>query len=136
VLRGLAYSHGGARWAKWHSTHMFIDPVRLTATYRWEGEMLDGRPTPEAEKYGLTDLELRSPPKFSSPVTGEGRVSHVGEGTRLKFMLHRVNNRMLQELRLQFTVRQLRLNEHEEEAQLARAFLSNSKKALGAQASI
>lgn len=123
VVLGHAYSAAGEPWAKWTSTHMFIDKSRLTATYRWEGELLDRRPTPEAEKAGLTNLELRNPPLFSLPMTGEGRVMHVGEGTRVKFRLRRVTTDVLRELGLKFGLRQLQLNEHDEEAQLARAFL-------------
>ena len=123
TVLGYAYSADGRPWAKWNSTHMFIDKARLKATYRWEGEMLDGRPTPEVEKSGLTDLELRWPPVFSLPMTGEGRVSHVGEGTRVKFRLRRVTNRLLEELGLPFRIRQLRINAHDEEVQLVRAFL-------------
>ena len=128
AVLGYAYSADGRPWAKWTSTHMFIDKQRLKATYRWEGEMLDGRATPEAEKSGLTDLELRSPPAFSLPMTGEGRVLHVGEGTRVKFRLHRVTNSFLRELGVLFGVRQLRLNEHDEEAQLVRAFLKQRER--------
>ena len=123
VVLGSAYSPDGQRWAKWNSTHVFIEKERLKATYRWEGELLDGRPTPEAEKSGLTDLDLRWPPLFSLPMTGDGRVWHVGEATRVKFQLRRVNKRQLEELGLSFTVRQLRINAHDEEAKLVQAFL-------------
>jgi hypothetical protein len=123
VVSGYAFGPDARRWAKWHSTHMFIDKRRLKATYRWEGEMLDGRPTPEAEKSGLTDLELRRPPTFSMPVEGEGRVKHVGEATRVKFLLRRVTKGLLEELGLPFTVRQLRINAHDEEAKLVHALL-------------
>jgi len=122
-VRGYAYSSDGRRWAKWHSTHLFIDKGRLQATYRWEGELYDARPTPETEKSGLTDLELRWPPVFALPMTGEGRVWHVGEATRLKFQLRRVTKRLLEELGMSFTVRQLRINDHDEEAKLVEAFL-------------
>jgi hypothetical protein len=123
VVLGYAYTADGRPWAKWISTHMFIDKRGLKATYRWEGEMLDGRPTPEVEKSGLTELVLRLPPVFSLPLTGDGRVSHVGEGTRVKFRLRRVTNRLLEELGLPFKVRQLRINAHDEEARLVQAFL-------------
>ena len=123
TVRGHAYSAGGRRWAKWNSTHMFIDKRRLKATYRWEGEVLDGRPTAEAEKSGLTELELRRPPVLSLPMTGEGRVSHVGEGTRVKFRLRRVTNGSLKELGLPFKVRQLRIDAHDEEGALVQEFL-------------
>ena len=46
AVLGQAYSADGRRFAKWRSTHMFIDTAALKATYQWEGELLDGRPTP------------------------------------------------------------------------------------------
>ena len=124
VVSGYAYGPDARRWAKWHSTHLFIDKGRRKATYRWEGEMLDGRPTPEAEKSGLTELELRWVPGSPMPMTGEGRVKHVGEASRLKFVLRRVTEDLLAELGLQFTVRQLRINAHDEESKLAQALLA------------
>jgi hypothetical protein len=123
VSRGHGYSMNGQSWAQWHSTHMFIDSVRLKATYRWEGEQVRVQ-TPDAEKTGLTDLELFRPPSFSLPLTGEGRVLHVGEATRAKFHLHRVTGRLLSELGLPFTFRQLQVNTHDEEGQLVEAFLA------------
>ena len=102
---------------------MFIDEEHLRATYQWEGEQLGGRRTPEVEKSGLTDLELRRPPVFALPMIGDGRVSHVGEGMRVEFKLLRVTNRRLEELGLPFTMRQLRINVRDEEAQLVQAFL-------------
>ena len=85
--------------------------------------MLDNRPTPDIEKSGLTDLELRRPPVLSVPKNGEGRVKHVGEGTRVKFRLRRVTNELLHDLGLPFTLRHLRINERDEEAQLVQALL-------------
>lgn len=123
AVLGNVYSADGRRWAMWKSTHMFIDKARLKATYLWEGEILDGRPTPEEEKAGRTDLELRRPPGLSLPMTGEGRVLHVGEGTRVKFRLQRVTNRLLEKLSLPFNTRLLRINAQGEEAQLAKALL-------------
>ena len=123
MVRGYAYSRDGQRSSEWTSTHVFIDKGRLKATYRWEGELLGARPTPKTEKTGLTDLELRWPPAFSLPMTGQGRVWHVGEDARLKFHLHRVTKRLLDELGMSFTIRQLRINAHDEEATLIRAFL-------------
>jgi hypothetical protein len=116
---------------KWKSTHMFIE--RLRATYRWEGEVLKGLPAPKA-KSGLTNLELRRPPAFSLPMTGEGQVSHVGERRLVTFGLRRVTNRRLRELGLRFTVRKLRLNAHDEETSLVQAFLRQraAKQAKGA----
>jgi len=122
AVHGYAYSEDFQRWAKWVSTHMFIDTVGLTATYRWSGEILGG-PTPETEKAGLTNLELRWPPAFALPLIGEGRVLHVGEGTRVRFSLHRITNRLLGDLGLPFTVRQLRINANDEEARVVQAFL-------------
>ena len=132
AVTGHAYSIDGRPWAKWTSTHMFIDTVRLKATYRWEGELV-GVKTPDPEKTGLTDMELRHPPIFSLPMTGEGRVSHVGEGTRVKFRLHRVTSRMLTELDLPFTFRQLQIDEHDEEARLVEAFLVKRARLSAAQ---
>jgi hypothetical protein len=132
VVVGYAYSADGRRWAKWTSTHMFIDGKRLKATYRWDGEVLDGRPTPEVEMSGLTDLELRRPPVFSLPMTGEGRVRHVGEGTRVKFRLRRVTNRLLGELELPFKIRQLRINAQEEETRLVDALLRQRQRHVAA----
>ena len=56
-------------------------------------------------------------------MSGEGRVSHVGEVTRVKFRLHRVTKQMLRELNVPFTIRQLRLNADGEESQLVKALL-------------
>jgi hypothetical protein len=124
AVRGYAYSANFQRWAKWVSTHMFIDTVGLTATYRWDGQILNG-PTPEREKTGLTKLELRwPPPVFAQPLTGGGEVSHVGEGTYVTFDLYRITNRLLTELGLPFTLRQLRINAHDEEAKVVEAFLT------------
>jgi hypothetical protein len=120
---GYAFSNDARPFAKWESTHMFVDSGRLKATYRWEGEMLDNRPTPDIEKSGLTDLELRRAPALSVPKSGEGRVKHVGEGTRVKFRLRRVTGTLLRDLGLPFTLRQLRINERDEEAQVVRAVL-------------
>lgn len=133
TVLGYAYSADGHRWAKWNSTHMFIDKARLTATYLWEGEVLDGRPTTEAEKSGFARVELRRPPVFSLPMAGEGRVAHVGEGTRVKFRLRRVTNRMLGDLGLPFTIRQLRINAHDEESQLVQGFLEHRNRVDAAQ---
>jgi len=127
VVRGYAYAPDGRPSSKWNSTHVFIDKGRLKATYRWEGELLGARPTPETDKAGLTDLELRWPPAFSLPMIGEGRVWHVGEDARLKFHLHRVTKRLLEELGLSFTIRELRINAHDEEAKVVEAFLQRRR---------
>jgi hypothetical protein len=85
--------------------------------------VLDGRPTPEAEKSGLTELELRKPPVLSLPMTGEGRVLHVGEKRLVRFQMDRVTNRQLKEHGLPFTVRKLRTNADHEEKKLVDEFL-------------
>lgn len=121
-VRGSAYSAEGLRSATWHSTHMFIDAGSLKATYSWSGERL-GQPTPAADKSGITELVLRRPPVFSLPVTGDGRVSHVGEETRMKFQMRRVTARYLIELGLPFTPRELRVNANDEEVKLVSALL-------------
>lgn len=121
-VSGHAYSADGQQWAKWNSTHMFIDAAHLKATYLWDGEVLR-MPTPETDKSGLTELQLRRPPVFSLPMTGDGSVSHVGERTRLKFRLQRVTNTLLEELGLPFTERDLQFNTHNEESRLAAASL-------------
>ena len=132
AVHGYAYSEDFQRWARWVSTHMFIDTVGLTATYQWDGEIL-GAPTPDPEKAGLTNLELRWPPAFALPLIGAGRVLHVGEGTRVKFDLYRITNRLLAELGLPFTLRQLRINEHDEEAKVVEAFLTKRHRPAAAQ---
>ena len=121
-VHGRSYSADGRRWAKWNSTHMFIDGRGLTATYYWKGEVL-GQQTPETDKSGFTELELRRPPILSLPIIGEGRVSHVGERTRVKFELRRVTTRYLKKLGLPFTVRALRIDAEAEENKLVKVFL-------------
>jgi hypothetical protein len=93
----------------------FIDKERLKAAYLWEGEVLDGRPTPEAEKSGLVELELRMPPVLSLPMTGNGRVKHVRESREVKFEMRRVTKGQLKEHGLPFTMRKLRIIAHHEE---------------------
>jgi len=136
AVLGYAFSDDARPFAKWTSTHMFVDAGRLKATYRWEGEMLDNRPTPDIEKSGLTDLELRRPPVLSVPKSGEGRVKHVGEGTRVKFRLRRVTNELLHDLGLPFTLRHLRINERDEEAQLVQALLRQRHPHLASQPAV
>jgi hypothetical protein len=127
AVHGHAYAADGQRFATWHSQHMFIDKARLMATYLWEGELLVGD-TPEQEKAGLTDLDLERPPSFSLPLTGEGQVRHVGEGTRVKFQLQRVTPQLLKELQLPFGVRELRLNAHDERRALVEGFLRGRRR--------
>ncbi len=126
AVLGYAYSDDGRRWATWNSEHMFIDTARLKATYLWKGELLAGD-TPEPEKSGLTDLDLVRPPAFSLPMTGNGRVWHVGEGTRVTFLLRRVTNQLLAEFHLPFTIRELRTNARDEQGQLVQACLRQKK---------
>ena len=123
AVSGRAYSGNGQQWAKFNSTHMFIDKGRLKATYLWEGQVRGPLPTPDAEKSGLTELELRRPPVLALPMTGDGQVSHVGENRLVKFRLHRLTKGVLKEHDLPFTVRKLRINAHDEEEELAKAFL-------------
>jgi hypothetical protein len=127
--QGNSYSADGAQWAKWRSTHMFIDAAHLTATYLWEGELLQNE-TPEAEKSGLAQLRLRPPPAFSLPTTGDGDVSHLGENTRVMFRLQRVTNGLLEGLGVPFNERKLRIEANHEESQLVAAY-EGSRKADG-----
>jgi hypothetical protein len=121
AAQGNSYSADGAQWAKWHSTHMFIDAAHLTATYLWEGEQLR-KETPEADKSGLAQLRLRPPPAFSLPMTGDGDVSHLGENTRVTFRIQRVTNELLHGLGLAFDERQLRIEANHEESRLVAAY--------------
>ena len=123
TLAGHAYSIAGTVWARWSSTHMFIDTRRLRATYRWEGDVLGPVPASEMDKSGLTVLDLRKPPPLSLPMTGDGEVLHVGEARRIKFRLRRVTQPLIDELGLPFTLRDLRLDTHDEESRLATADL-------------
>ncbi|HJV59714.1 MAG TPA: hypothetical protein VJ743_02155 [Albitalea sp.] len=125
-VHGHAYTAEGEPWAKWDSTHMFMDPAQLEATYLWKGEVLR-QPTRDADKTGTTELRLRKPPVFSLPLTGDGSVWHVGEETRLKFRMRRVTRGMLKELGLMFSVRELLLDAHDEELQLVAAFLKRQR---------
>lgn len=124
-VRGHAYSTEGRRSANWRSTQMFIDKQGLRATYNWRGELL-GQPTPDSDKSGLTELELPRPPVFSLAATGEGRVWHIGEESRLKFRLIRVTKKLLDQLEMPFTVRDLRIDDRNEE-RLVNAFLRRRK---------
>jgi hypothetical protein len=128
AVSGAAYSRDGSRWAKWDSTHLFIDRVGLHATYEWRGELFGGRTATPADKSGVVELELRRPPEWALPLVGEGRVLHLGEGTRLKFHLRRITNEWLHELGLRMTVRQLQVNGHDEEQQLVAALLERRAK--------
>lgn len=119
-VQGRAYSGAGEQWAKWRSTQMFIQAGQRKATYLWDGEIL--RKAPDADKSGLTTLYLRPPPGLSLPMTGEGRVSHVGEGTRLTFELRRVDNHLLRDLGLPFNERELRIGANNEDARLVAAY--------------
>ena len=123
TLSGHAYSPDGKRWARWNATHLFIDKRQLRATYRWEGDVLGPVPASESDKSGLTVLDLRKPPPLSLPMSGDGQVLHVGEERRIKFRLRRVTPSLLAELGLPFTVRDLRLDAHDEESRLAAADL-------------
>ena len=123
TLAGHAYSIDGTRWARWNSTHLFIDRRQLRATYRWEGDVLGPVPAAEMDKSGLTVLDLRKPPPLSLPMAGDGEVLHVGEARRIKFRLRRVTQTLLAELGLPFTLRDLRLDAHDEESKLAAADL-------------
>jgi hypothetical protein len=122
-LAGRAYSKDGIRWATWKSTHVFIDKRELEATYRWQGDVAGLAPVADPEKSGLAVMSLRRPPALALPLTGEGRVLHVGESLRIDFRLRRVTPRLLAELGLPFTLRELRLDAHGEEEQLAAADL-------------
>lgn len=122
AVSGHAYDSAARRWSKWKSPHVFIDRQGRNATYQWKGELV-GKPTPDDQRAGITELELRPAPAFQLPLTGEGRVWHLGEDSRLKFKLRRVTNVLLRELGLSYTVRELRLNDHDEETQLVRALL-------------
>ncbi|MDM0116711.1 hypothetical protein QTI66_31730 [Variovorax sp. J22R133] len=124
---GHAYSTNRRQWAKWHSTHMFIDKQQHKATYRWEGGVLGSVPIAESDKSGLTVLDLRKPPTFSLPMTGDGEVFHVGEERRIKFRLRRVTKQFLKEFSLPFTMRDLRIDAHDEESQLVGAFFRMRK---------
>lgn len=128
ALVGHAYSNNGRQWAKFKSTHMFIDKEHLEATYRWEGDVLGPVPIAESDKSGLTTMSLRKPPAFTLPETGDGEVFHVGEERRIKFRLRRVTKQLLlKEFSLPFTLRDLRIDAHDEESQLASAFLRMQK---------
>ncbi len=122
-LKGNAYSISGVRWARWVSTHLFIDERLLHATYRFEGSVLGPVPVGEMDKTGLTVMDLRRPPPLSLPMAGDGEVLHVGEEERIEFRLRRVTPQLLAELALPFTLRELRLNAHDEELQLVAADL-------------
>ena len=65
-------------------------------------------------------MNLRS---LSLPMAGDGEVLHVGEARRIKFRLRRVTQPLIAELGLTFTLRELRIDAHDEESQLAKADL-------------
>lgn len=132
TLAGHAYALDGTRAARWSATHMFIDKRQLRATYRWEGDNLGPGPAASSDKSGLTVLDLRRPPAFTLPMSGDGTVLHVGEENRIKFELHRVSAQMLAELGLPFTLRDLRIDAHGEEARLAAAHLKARRASLAA----
>ena len=123
-LDGNAYSLDGTRWALWKSSHVFIDTRQLRTTYRWTGDIIAPVPSSESDKSGLAEMTLRKPPAFSLPMTGDGAVVHVGEANKKKFRLRRVTPALLAELGLPFTLRELRLDAHGEDAQLAAADLA------------
>lgn len=125
AVRGHAYSGEGRRSANWRSTHVFIDKQGLRAAYNWRGERL-GQPTADSDKSGVTELDLPKPPLFSLAATGDGRVLHLGEELRLKFRLIRVTKRLLRKLDLPFTVRELRIDDRNEDV-LIDAFLRKRK---------
>ena len=127
VVHGVAYSADVERYATWDSTHMFIDKGRLTATYLWKGELLKTT-TPASDKTGVTELELTPPPAFALPMNGEGRVPHVGESVRVKFLMYRVTNRRLQQLGVRFTVRELQIDADGEARTLVETFVRRGKK--------
>ena len=123
-VHGHAYSSNGKRWARWKSTNLFFNKQRHQVTYLWEGELLESQSTPANEKSGLTRLELRHPGALRRPMSGEGDVSHLLEGTRVKFRLRRVSNSMLRKLGLPFTLRRVWLDADGEESQLIHALLA------------
>ena len=123
TLEGNAYSLDGRLGARWKSTHVFIDARQLRTTYRWTGDVVGPVPASESDKSGLAEMTLRKPPAFSLPRAGDGQVVHVGEAKRIKFRLRRVTTALIAELGLPFTLRELRLDAHDEDAQLAAADL-------------
>ena len=127
TLAGHAYALDGTRSARWNATHMFIDKRQLRATYRWEGDNLGPGPAAASDKSGLTVLDLRKPPAFTLPMSGDGAVLHVGEAHRIKFELRRVTTQSIAELGLPFTLRDLRIDAHAEETRLAAAHLKASR---------
>ena len=124
-VHGRAYSKNGVLSAKWRSTEMVVDGKARTAAYMWTGERLPAD-APTADKGGVAHLSLRPPPAFSLPVAGDGNVTHIGEATRIDFLLERVTDRLLAELGLDFSVRQLQLNAHREELRLVAKFLERN----------
>ena len=132
TLAGHAYALDATRSARWNATHMFIDKRQLRATYRWEGDMLLPGPAAASDKSGLTVLDLRKPPTFSLPMSGDGTVLHVGEEHRIKFELRRVTTALIAELGLPFTLRDLRIDAHGEETRLAAAHLKARRAAAAA----
>ena len=123
TLEGNAYSLDGRLGARWKSTHVFIDKRQLRTTYRWTGDVIGPAPGSESDKSGLAEMTLRKPPALSLPRTGDGQVVHVGEANRKQFRLRRVTTPLLAELGLPFTLRELRLDAHDEESRLAAADL-------------
>ena len=123
ALAGHAYSADGTLFARWNSLHMFIDRQRLRATYLFEGDVVGKAVSAESDKSGQTVLELRKPPAFALPMAGDGQVLHLGETARVKFRLHRVTQALIDELALPFTLRDLRIDAHDEELRLAAACL-------------
>jgi hypothetical protein len=125
-VTGNAYSEGGRRWAKWRSSHIFFTPQVAEVDYLWEGEEVGGAINqPEVEKHGLTNLKLRVPGSARLPMRGEGSVSHLDERSKVSFTLRRVTAALLRELGLSFELSALMMDEHDEEAALARAFLAH-----------
>jgi hypothetical protein len=123
TLAGNAYSLDGTRWARWTSTHVFIDKRQLRATYRWTGDVVGPVPVSESDKSGLAEMTLRKPPALSLLRAGDGEVVHIGEARRIKFRLRRVTTPLIAELGLPFTLHDLRLDAHDEESRLAAADL-------------
>ena len=113
----------GQRGARWNATHMFIDKRRRRAPCRWDGDVLGPVPASESDKSGLTLLDMRKPPALSLPMSGDGGVLHVGEQRRLEFRLRRATTAVLVELGLPFSVRDLRIDAHDEASRLAMADL-------------
>lgn len=122
-VTGNAYSKDGSRWARWKSTQLFLPQGKRKVLYLWEGEAQSGLESRNQNKGGLTTLGLRDSGSFSMAMRGEGAVSHLGETDQVKFDLRRVTDSFLFGLGLSFGVRELLINENDEEAALVRAVL-------------